>query len=376
MSQHTPPPDTTPSGCIRFEDRHLVRDMYIPLEATKENHETRLNEARMDLAYAYTGDPEAKRIYDGTDSRLTSWLINLYAESEASLEKRSNFRIEHDGTFFRAHRAENVQGIELALRAIPPVTPTLDQLNMPEYVRQLLLDPELLYGGLVLITASTGQGKTTTASATVKSRLEKYKGYAATVEDPPELPLQGWHGGGRCNQIPVTSPPGTMAGSGFAEALVNARRYYPSITSGGTMLMIGEIRNAETAAETLLAANEGHLVIATFHGSSVPNALMRIASMASDRIGVTQANELLAGTLKLCIFQNLIIQEQGEWWERGEVKAKVLSVGANDEPTKKLLQSANWGGITTHVAAQDLALKKLPANSALAEIKNHLRPKG
>jgi len=358
---------------IKFEDRHLIRDIYIPLTESEGGEGYQLAEAKMDEAYAFTGSPAAKLIFDGKDRQLTQWLLELYAKSDAALEKRENFRLEHDGTLFRAHRALTVAGPEIALRAIPRETPTLEMLHMPDSTRTLLMDPDLLYGGFVLITASTGQGKTTTASATVKSRLEKYKGYAATVEDPPELPLHGWHGEGRCNQVPVTTVPGQMPGSGFAEALVGARRYFPMISQGGTTLMIGEIRNAETAAETLLAANEGHLVIATFHGSSIQNALMRIASMAADKMGVTQAYELLAGTLRLCVFQNLSIKAAGDWWERGEVKTKILSVHKDDTVITNALRKPEFNAVVTAINAQAQQLARLGDKPSLGDLKSALR---
>ncbi|HOV56342.1 MAG TPA: ATPase, T2SS/T4P/T4SS family [Rhodanobacteraceae bacterium] len=360
---------------LKFEDRHKIRDIYIPLEVSEGRDGFEVSEAGLADAYCYTGKPEARLVFDPNDGQMMNWFLQLYSASQAAAQKRHNFRLEHDGVMFRAKRTLTVNGWELALRALPKDAPNLGQLAMPHAWRELMMDPDLLAGGLVLITATNGQGKTTHASAAVVSRLLRYAGFGVTVEDPPELNLQQWIGEGRCNQIPVDTPPGAQPGSGFAEALIGARRYFPAMTGGGTVLFIGEIRNAETAAETLLAANEGHLVIATFHASSIQNALMRLISMASDKLGKEQAREALAATLKMCIYQRLLLKDEGTMWERGQYIGDLLwSPGAESQVGEELL-NFDMKSVMKRVQAQSVALGRFSegARPRLADLRDALR---
>jgi twitching motility protein PilT len=361
-----------PTQTIKFEDRGKISDIYLPITVNGTGG-MQVNEAEYSDAFCFTGDPQAKALFDGTDRQLMDWVVSLFEKSWAATDTGKNFRLDHEGTLFRVHRADTVQGHMLAMRALPQETPRLADLHMQQSWRELLLDAGLLYGGLVLAVATNGQGKTTTISAALKSRLEKYSGFAVAIEDPPELPLHGWHGTGRCEQVPATTPPGTMYGSGYGQALVDARRYFPAVTGGGTSIMIGEIRNAETAAETILAANEGHLVLATFHGGSIPNAIMRLTSMAAEKIGETQSRELLSATLRLCIYQRLKLRAEGNLWERGEVSGNILSVPDGDSQVAKAIRLGDFQTINAAVGRQHERLMALHQSAGIGEIKNSLK---
>lgn len=361
-----------PTETIRFADRQKIRDIYVPISMTDSGGIV-VNEMKFSDTYCFTGDPQAKNIFDPSDRELINWLLSLLEKSYVATEKGANFRLEHEGSLFRVHRAHTVTGDVLAMRALPQTPPTLQELHMHHTWRELLLDAELLYGGLVLAVATNGQGKTTTISATVKSRLEKYSGFTVAIEDPPELPLHGWHGKGRCEQIPATTPPGAMYGTGYGQALVDVRRYFPAVTGGGTSIMIGEIRNAETAAETILAANEGHLVLATFHAGSIQNAIMRLTSMAAEKIGDFQARELLAATLRLCIYQRLRLRAEGEMWDRGEISGQMLCVPSVDSSVAKAIRSGEIASISKVAEQQHERLMALRPGATLAEIKASLK---
>ena len=248
---------------------------------------------------------------------------------------------------------------------------------MPHAIRQLLLDPDLLQGGLVLITATNGQGKTTTASATVRSRLELFSGHANTVEDPPELPLHGFHVGpgdtrGRCDQIPVDPEDPNTPGSEYAMKLRSTLRMFPAI-GGGTILFVGEIRDSETAAETILAAANGHLVIATAFGHSISGAITRLAAMCQERLGAASANDLIAGNLRACIFQRLFWRKDGEGWDRGELRADALHVPSPTHGIANALRNANFSGITKAIESQRTVLQSFAdTQPSIGEIKKKL----
>jgi len=361
-----------PTETIRFADRNKISDIYVPV-TVNENGGMQVNEVEYSDAYCFTGDPQAKRIFDGKDRELMDWVMSLFEKTWNATESAKNFRLTHEGVMFRVHRADTVNGHMLAMRALPQETPRLQELHMPQAWRELLLDAELLYGGLLLAVATQGQGKTTTISAAVKSRLEKYQGFAVAIEDPPELPLHGWHGAGRCEQIPVKTQPGAMYGSGYGQALADVRRYFPAVTGGGTSIMIGEIRDAASAAETILAANEGHIVLATFHGGSIQNAIMRLCSMAAEKIGESQARELLSATLRLCLYQRLKLRAEGNLWDRGEVSGKLLWVPGMDSQAAKAIRGGEAAAINAVVDGQHERLMKLKQGAGISDIKAALK---
>jgi Tfp pilus assembly pilus retraction ATPase PilT len=254
---------------------HQIRDIYIPLVSPQGGEDGyAVNENLIDETIAYVGGIEPKLLYNPDEPASIRRLIEIFMKSDARMQRVDKFRIEHDGFAFRAQRVITDEGPVLELRSLPSTVPKLRQLNMPASCRSLLMDSDLLHGGLFLICATNGQGKTTTCSAAVASRLEAYAGLANCVEDPPELPLKGWHGKGRCFQIPADVDDTEAPGSGYAKALLKTLRFFPSMPNGGTILFVGEIRDPRTAAEALLASANGHLVLATIHAQNVTAALM------------------------------------------------------------------------------------------------------
>ena len=99
------------------------------------------------------------------------------------------------------------------------------------------------------------------------SRLSQYGGVAYSVEDPPELPLNGWHGNGYCTQTWVAG----AAAADWMESMRGVLRSQPAGTN--PMLYVGEVRDAETAHAMLRAASNGFLVISTGFGDNLINGV-------------------------------------------------------------------------------------------------------
>lgn len=190
-----------------------------------------------------------------------------------------------------------VDALWYRLRRMPSTAPTLEELPtpMPEGIRAMLMMPALARGGLVYVVGSPGSGKTTTASGIVVSRLRAFGGYAYTVEDPPEMPINGWHGDGYCAQAWV---PGERVGD-WMEAMRGALRSQPSNTP--SMLYVGEVRDQESARTMLRAASNGFLVVATGFGNDVPTGLDALIQLAGVDVLPT-----LAATLRIVIHQRLV----------------------------------------------------------------------
>ena len=159
---------------------------------------------------------------------------------------------------------------------------TIDDLGLNEQdlitFKQILDYPQ----GLILVTGPTGSGKTMTLYSALK-RLNKTECNICSVEDPIEIPLEG------INQTAVN----LKAGLSFSVILRALLRQDPDV------MMIGEIRDHETAEIAIQAAQTGHLVLSTLHTNSSVEAIVRLNQM-----GIK--NYLLSSSLKLVIAQRLV----------------------------------------------------------------------
>ncbi|MEM9825485.1 MAG: GspE/PulE family protein [Planctomycetota bacterium] len=137
--------------------------------------------------------------------------------------------------------------------------------------------------GMVLITGPTGSGKSTTLYAGIRNIIKKGSFNVITIEDPIEYEME------RVGQVEVDSADKVS----FSKALRSVLRHDPDI------VMIGEIRDAETADVAIKAALTGHLVLSTIHTNNAASAVTRLADMGVDRF-------LIAATLRLAVAQRLV----------------------------------------------------------------------
>lgn len=160
---------------------------------------------------------------------------------------------------YRCNYMQQKNGIGAVFREIPSKIMTLEQLGIPPTLQELALLPR----GLVLVTGPTGSGKSTTLAAIIDYANQKRKGHIITIEDPIEFV----HIGKSCvvNHREV----GTHTVS-FASALRAALREDPDI------ILVGEMRDLETTALALEAANTGHLVFGTLHTMGATRTVDRI----------------------------------------------------------------------------------------------------
>ncbi len=154
-----------------------------------------------------------------------------------------------------------------------------EQLKM---IQQILKSPE----GLILVTGPTGSGKTRTLYAMLQILAAQAKNIA-TVEDPVEVTLTG------VNQVPIKPNVGLT----FATALRAMLRQDPDV------LMVGEIRDAETAQIAVQAAQTGHLVLATLHASQPLSAIIRLQQLGIDNYQLAACWQLLVNQRLLTVGQ-------------------------------------------------------------------------
>lgn len=202
----------------------------------------------------------------------------------------TEFNVEYDGIRYRVSRIATTGGTWYALRRAMERVPSLCELGFVKPYVLELCSPEI-QKGLVIFCGAMGSGKTTSASALVKKRLELHGGHAITLEDPPEMPLHGPHGEGFCLQKHVND---------FGQAIVESLRY-----GAPEIIYLGELRAPNDVSQALRAAINGHLLIATIHAGSVIEAAQRILSLGSVVDGREMTQDLMAGGIGIFVHQRL-----------------------------------------------------------------------
>ena len=157
------------------------------------------------------------------------------------------------------HQRDNVA---IVIRYITQNLPNLDQLGMPEILKDLVMHKR----GLILMVGATGSGKSTTLAAMIDHRNRNSASHVLTIEDPIEF-LHPNHKS-IVNQREVG-----LDTKSYARALRSAMREAPDV------ILIGEIRDRETMEAALNLAGTGHLSIATLHANNAPETLDRIINM-------------------------------------------------------------------------------------------------
>jgi type IV pilus assembly protein PilB len=204
-------------------------------------------------------------------------------------------RLPQDGRFklipskkraidFRVSVCPTLFGEKVVLRILDPSSTlqSVEQLGMEASQQENLLTALHHSQGLILVTGPTGSGKTVTLYTSLNF-LNSPEKNISTVEDPVEIPLQG------INQVPIN----LKTGLNFSTVLRSFLRQDPDI------IMVGEIRDLETAEIAVKAAQTGHLVLSTLHTNSAPETVTRLMNM-----GIEAYN--LASSLKIVIAQRLV----------------------------------------------------------------------
>lgn len=211
-----------------------------------------------------------------TYRELPGWLsepviVRLKLLAQADITER---RLPHDGSFaFQGLRGNAnirlstlpIQGGEKCVLRLLPTEDREQTLDSLEFTPAILQEFRRIFSkpqGLFLITGPTGSGKTTTLYAGLREILQK-KINVTTIEDPVEYPLKG------ANQVQVNE----KCGLTFASAMRSILRQDPDV------ILVGEIRDEETARIAIQAAQTGHLVLSTLHTNSAKAATERLQDL-------------------------------------------------------------------------------------------------
>jgi twitching motility protein PilT len=215
----------------------------------------------------------------GTPSRLETFRRSGELDTAYSQEKLPRFRING----FRQRGS-----ISFAFRVIPQEIPGFTSLGLPAGVQKLADEQR----GLILVTGATGSGKTTTLAAIIDHINRTRTQHILTIEDPIEI----MHEDQQCviNQREVG-----LDTTSFHEALRRGLRADPDV------ILIGELRDAETAETALQAAESGHLVLSTLHTVDAAETLGRMIEFFP-AMKQPQIRSIMAGVLRGVVSQRLL----------------------------------------------------------------------
>jgi twitching motility protein PilT len=240
--------------------------------------------------------PETPPLAEGDLEAALGTVTGLSPRRREMFEESGDLDIAYshpDLPRFRVNAFRQRGAVSVALRVIPSDIPSFEQLHLPAGVRRLSTE----HRGLVLVTGPTGSGKTTTLASMLDHINRSRRQHIVTIEDPIEI----LHPDRGCivNQREVG-----LDTASFSQALRRVLRQDPDI------ILIGELRDTETAHTALQAAESGHLVFSTLHTLDAAETLGRmIEFFPPDK--QQQIRSILAGTLKGVISQRLLPRRDG-----------------------------------------------------------------
>src|ERR1700747_1156014 len=244
---------------------------------------------------------------------------------------------------FRVNVMRQLNGMGAGFRAIPSTALTLDELKMPESVRQMCK----VISGLILVTGKTGSGKSTTLAAMIDDINQRVKGHILTVEDPIEFV----HERKSClisqREIGVHSP-------SFAAAVLSSLREDPDV------VLVGELRDLETMSIAVTAAEMGILVMGTLHTNGAAQTVDRMVNVfPADK--QSHVRTMLSTSLRGVVSQQLLQRSD----KKGRVAA--LEILVNTPAASNLirqgkldqLENTMQAGGHVRMATMDTAIQQL-----------------
>jgi len=215
----------------------------------------------------------------------------------------------------RAQVYHEKNGVGVCLRILPQDFALCEALNLPS----ALLNALDKMAGLILITGATGQGKTTTLTSLIHTLNQSKAYHIVSLEDPIEYvhaPIKSM----------ITQRELGVHLQTFAKGLKDALRQAPNV------IVVGEIREAETMKLVLEAASTGHLVLSSLHTANVASTFQRLAHFFEDKSGYL--NQLLSETL-------LVVQSQRLYYVSGQAQLD-HEILINTPAVKSLIQKGDF----------------------------------
>ena len=268
--------------------------------------EQAVKEQASDL-FVSVGHPPTLKVYGSfrqlSDAVLTAEGVSAIVEQLLPDSKRAGFDEGREVDLalgveglarFRVNIFREQGGDAVAFRPLPWRIPTLDELSLPPVLRDLTR----LSRGLVLITGPTGSGKTTTLAAFIDCINQRDERHILTIEDPIEYVVPSRRSLVHQREIGIHT-------HSFADGLRAALREHPDV------IVVGELRDLESIALALRAAETGHLVLGTLHTGDTSQAVTRVLDVF-DSVSQNQIRIQLAQSLQAVITQRLLKRRDGQ----------------------------------------------------------------
>jgi twitching motility protein PilU len=226
--------------------------------------------------------------------QLAHALMNERQREEFAKELECNFAISIPGVSrFRVNVCVQQQCVSMVIRTIASEIPSFEKLKLPEILKEVVLNKR----GLVLVVGATGSGKSTTLAAMIDHRNRSSAGHIITVEDPVEYVHAS-------RKSLVTHREVGVDTHSWHHALKNTLRQAPDV------ILIGEIRDAETMEHAIAFAETGHLCLGTLHANSASQTIERIINFFPEERR-TQLLMDLSANLRSIVSQRLVRREDG-----------------------------------------------------------------
>jgi twitching motility protein PilT len=240
-------------------------------------------------------DSQGERLMPPDTERMMRELLPEHRIRDFENQNEAHFAYAAPGLGrFRVNAFRQRGSVSLILRSIPFEAPSLEQLGLPSVVRELAEQER----GVVLVTGTTGSGKSTTLAAMIRHINENMAKHIVTIEDPIEYLYRDARS--EINQREVGADTDS-----FQQARLRVLRQDPDV------ILIGEMRDQITVQTALSAAETGHLVFSTLHTADAGETINRILEFYEPHEQL-QARSMLASVLKGVISQRLVQESDGE----------------------------------------------------------------
>jgi twitching motility protein PilT len=270
---------------------------------------------------------DAPNLLPPDTDRMARELMPEYRIKEFENEQEADFAYAVPGLGrFRVNAFRQRGSVSMVLRSIPIHPPTFADLNLPDVVKDLAEEER----GIVLVTGTTGSGKSTTLAAMISHINQTMAKHIVTIEDPIEYLYKDDKSG--INQREIGSDTAS-----FKRALRRVLRQDPDV------ILIGEMRDEETVQTALSAAETGHLVFSTLHTADAGETVNRILEFYEPH-EQTQARAMLSSVLKGVISQRLIPTADGEG------RTAVVEVLRSTGRVQDMIKDGDVSGLTEIIA--------------------------